>query len=192
MDGSEKRVAGDMGRRPGGSSGLSFVAIAVAGFALFACDQKSDADTAHEVSEKSTAPAPAASDSGGGGDSNDLTRFDGNPYKVYPDGKVDFATWRGSNLYAGMCLRCHGENGEGSSFAPSLTDALKTVTYYKFIDVVTNGITVIDSGSTEVMPSFGDNRTIMKYVDSIYAYLKGLSDGALPPGDLNWQGPRNE
>lgn len=159
----------------GRNSGYWTAAVFVAAFALVACEPEKESDAA-----------------GGSTSGNDLTRFDGKPYKVYPDGKVNYATWRGSNLYAGECLRCHGENGEGSSFAPSLLDALKTIDYSRFVDVVTNGITAIDPSQTEVMPSFGDNVTIMKYIDSIYAYLKGLSDGALPRGNLNWEGPKDQ
>lgn len=179
----------------GGNTGFWAAAVLAAAFALIACEPEKESGEAggEKASAGSTgagnATAPDATSSGSG---NDLTRFGGKPYKVYPDGKVDYATWRGSNLYAGECLRCHGENGEGSSFAPSLIDALKTMDYDGFVTMVTSGHTVINSASNEVMPSFGDNPTLMKYIDSLYAYLKGLSDGALPLGDLDWEGPKDE
>ncbi len=175
----------------GGNTGFRAAALAAAAFALLACEPEQESDKAGGENAAAAAKTAVASDAGAvsGGD---LTRFGGKPYKIYPAGKVDYATWRGSNLYANECLRCHGENGAGSSFAPSLTDALKTISYDKFVDVLTNGITAIDSAHTDVMPSFGDNVSIMEYIDSIYAYLKGLSDGALPRGDLDWEGPKDE
>lgn len=160
----------------------------VAALALTACDSEGDGDKAGDGG----GTPPASAESGGGDSGDDITRFGGKPYKVYADGKVDYNTWRGANLYAGECLRCHGEYGEGSSFAPSLLDALKTLDYSDFVNTVTNGITAVDASQTEVMPSFGDNATVMKYVDSIYAYLKGLSDGAIPQGNLEWKGPKDE
>lgn len=121
-----------------------------------------------------------------------MNRFDGKPYKVYPDGKVDFASYRGFNLYGNICARCHGTAGLGTSFAPALADSLKFMTYHDFVSTVINGRKNINSGSNSDMPSFGDNPTIVRYLDSIYAYLKGRADGAIGPGILNWEGPKDE
>ena len=121
-----------------------------------------------------------------------VNRFDGKPYKIYPDGKVDHATWLGSRLYGNMCFHCHGDNGNGSSFAPSLHDALQTMSYEDFVATVANGRTQVDSANTKVMPTFGENKTIMENLDGIYAYLKAASNNALPHGELQWKGPKNE
>jgi mono/diheme cytochrome c family protein len=120
------------------------------------------------------------------------TRFDGKPYKVYPDGKVNFASYRGQNLYGGNCLVCHGDSGLGSSFAPSLVESLKVLSYADFIAVVLKGRENITSSSNSVMPPYGDNPTISKYIDSIYAYLKGRADGAIPKGNVEYAGPKDE
>jgi len=53
-----------------------------------------------------------------------------------------------------------------------------------------NGRENITSTSNNVMPSFGENKTIVKYIDSIYAYLKGRADGAIGVGDMDPEGPR--
>ncbi len=118
------------------------------------------------------------------------TRYDGKPYKIYPDGKVNFATFRGYNIYASVCHVCHGYSALGSSFAPALKESLKDLTYEDFIATVMNGRENITSTSNNVMPSFGENKTIVKYIDSIYAYLKGRADGAIGVGDTEYEGPK--
>lgn len=122
----------------------------------------------------------------------ELNRFDGKPYKIYSGGEVNYATYRGLNLYANLCHVCHGQAGAGSSFAPSLVESLKHMSYGDFIDVVMRGREVITATTTNAMPSYGENKTVVKYIDSLYAYLKGRSDGNLPATDLEWKGPKTE
>lgn len=114
------------------------------------------------------------------------------PYKQYPDGKFNFSVRRGSNLYHNICHVCHGLAGMGSSFAPALIESLKYISYEDFVTTVMNGRENITSSKTSVMPSFGENATVVKYIDSLYAYLKARSDGVLPPGDPEWEGPKTE
>ena len=114
------------------------------------------------------------------------------PYKLYPSGKVNFAVRRGSNLYHNICHVCHGLAGMGSAFAPSLVESLKYISYEDFVQTVMNGRENLQSGQTKVMPSFGENKTVVKYIDSLYGYLKARSDGAIPPGDPEWEGPKTE
>jgi mono/diheme cytochrome c family protein len=121
-----------------------------------------------------------------------VNRYNGKPYKIYPDGKVDHATWLGSRLYGNVCFHCHGDRGNGSSFAPSLHDALDNMSYEDFVATVTNGLTNVNTANTKVMPSFGENKTVMENLDGIYAYLKAASNNDLPSGDLKWKGPKNE
>lgn len=99
---------------------------------------------------------------------------------------------RGSNLYHNICHVCHGLAGMGSAFAPALIESLKYITYEDFVVTVMNGRENITSSQTSVMPAFGENKTIVKYLDSLYAYLKARSDGVLPPGDPEWEGPKTE
>ena len=44
----------------------------------------------------------------------------------------------------------------------------------------------------DARPALGDNKTVVKYIDSLYAYLKGRSDGDIPASDLEWKGPKTE
>jgi len=161
--------------------------------AVVAAGGASRAAAAAPAADGKAKTEPAAKTPGQESDlSSDITRFDGKPYKVYPDGKVDFATYRGFNLFGNMCGHCHGLAARGSSFAPSLVNTLKSMSYGQFVATVFNGRVNITSSTTNVMPSFGENPTVVKYIDSIYAYLKGRSDGAIPATILNWEGPKNE
>jgi hypothetical protein len=58
----------------------------------------------------------------------------GNPtFSIQPDGTVDWYTYSGYIRYELSCLRCHGPDGLGSSYAPSLVDSLKTMSYTDFL-----------------------------------------------------------
>ena len=56
---------------------------------------------------------------------------------------------------------------------PSLINSLKTLSKDDFIKTVRDGR--LDKG----MQSFGTNQQVMNNIDTLYAYLKGRSDGAI-------------
>ena len=103
------------------------------------------------------------------------------PYTV-KDGKVDKQTYNGWRRYTESCLRCHGPDGAGSSYAPDLTRSLKEMSEDDFKEVVVNGRTNVNTAAENVMPPFGTVEDVMTYLDDIYAYLKARSDGALGRG----------
>lgn len=116
------------------------------------------------------------------------------PYKIV-DGKVDFGTFNGYRRFGDNCARCHGETADGSSFAPSLVERLKTFGYDHFTEVVINGKKENVGGVEYVMPSFGNNPDVAENIDDIYAWVKGRSDGAIKPGrpdHLAKDDPRND
>jgi mono/diheme cytochrome c family protein len=93
--------------------------------------------------------------------------------------KVDAATFSGWKTWRSMaCERCHGPNQEGL-VGPSLVKSLKTLSKQDFITTVTHGR--VEKG----MPNFGEVESVVKNIDSLYAYLKGRSDGAIKPGHLH-------
>jgi mono/diheme cytochrome c family protein len=101
------------------------------------------------------------------------------PYKVVDGDKVDEATFSGWKTWRSMaCERCHGANQEGL-VGPSLVKSLQTLTKQDFVFTVTHGR--IEKG----MPNFGEVESVVKNIDSLYAYLKGRSDGAIKPGHLH-------
>ena len=108
-------------------------------------------------------------------------RADDKPYQV-KDGKVDKATYNGWRRYTESCLRCHGPDGAGSSYAPDLVDSLKSMSQEQFNEVVVNGRRNVNTSNTNVMPPFGEVEDVMLYLQDIYAYLKARSDGALGRG----------
>ena len=103
------------------------------------------------------------------------------PYSVV-DGKVDKGTYNGYRRYGDACLRCHGPDGVGSSYAPNLTESLQRLSYEQFTEVVINGRQNLGAGQEKVMPAFGNVEDVATYIDDIYAYLKARSDGAVGRG----------
>lgn len=98
------------------------------------------------------------------------------PYKVEGN-KVDPATYKGYQTYKRQrCETCHGQTGEGSAAFPNLLTALKTKTKDDFKTVVLEG--------KGAMPAHKANKAVVDNLDGLYAYLKGRSDGAIPPGEL--------
>jgi len=100
------------------------------------------------------------------------------PYKVAEGNKVDAQTLSGWKTWRAMaCERCHGAAQEGM-VGPSLVDSLKVLSKDQFKLVVLKGR--IEKG----MPNFDGSKMVTENIDSLYAYLKGRSDGAIEPGRL--------
>lgn len=119
---------------------------------------------------------------------------DGSPtYDVITEGagdslivkQVDWHTYSGWRRYHAECHVCHGPNAEGSSFAPALADSLKTMSYEKFLQVVSSGQRRNVGGTEFIMPALGDNLNVMCYIDDLYVYLRARSTGALPGGRIS-------
>ena len=101
---------------------------------------------------------------------------------------VDDKTWLGFKIYnrAG-CSGCHGPTGEGGAAFPSLIEGLKKISKDDFMKVVKEG--------RKTMPPMDQAVTSLKIVkkkaksedeayDGLYAYVKGRSEGDIPPGKL--------
>lgn len=99
--------------------------------------------------------------------------------------QVDWNTYSGWRRYHAECHVCHGPNAEGSSFAPALKDSLKTMTYEKFLQVVSSGQERDVAGTKYIMPALGDNPNVMCYIDDLYVYLRARSTDALQGGRLS-------
>ncbi|MBS0232003.1 MAG: c-type cytochrome, methanol metabolism-related, partial [Proteobacteria bacterium] len=59
---------------------------------------------------------------------------------------------------------------------------LKTMDYATFLATVSGGKRESKGGTEFVMPSFGEDKNIMCYIDDIYTYIKARSLGIMPPG----------
>ena len=107
---------------------------------------------------------------------------DNAPYKVVEGNKVDAQTLSGWRTWRAMaCERCHGAAQEGM-VGPSLVDSLKVLSKDEFKTAVLKGR--IEKG----MPNFDGSKMVNENIDSLYAYLKGRSDGAIQPGRLQEMG----
>jgi methanol metabolism-related c-type cytochrome len=107
----------------------------------------------------------------------------GNPtYKVQSDGTVDWSTYSGFRRYHSDCHVCHGPDGEGSTYAPALSNSLKTMSLPDFSNVVVNGRKNVNTAQESVMPAFGTNPNVMCYLDDIFVYLRARANDAVPRG----------
>jgi len=124
--------------------------------------------------------ASAAPGTAVGNEDGKYVDAEGNPtYNIAPDGKLDWYTFSGYRRYHSECHVCHGPDGAGSTYAPALSDSMKNLNYEQFVTIVVQGRTNVGSGNQKVMPSFGENRNVMCYLDDIYVYLRARGDGAL-------------
>ncbi|ESR25796.1 Cytochrome c oxidase polypeptide II [Lutibaculum baratangense AMV1] len=133
---------------------------------------------------------PAVAQSTGPGDPEAVDEDDGRYYdadglptfNIAEDGTVDFPTYSGFRRYHAECHVCHGPDGLGSTYAPSLVQSVRQKSYETFVEVVVNGREHVDSGNRNVMPAFGTNPNVMCYLDDIYTYLRARAQGDLPRG----------
>jgi len=106
---------------------------------------------------------------------------DPKPY-IVKGGKVDINTYHGYLYYGDQCMRCHGPDGSGSSYAPNLTESLKVMTKEQVQNTIINGRKNVTTSNQNVMPAFGTNEDVVENIDNIYAYLLARSEGALGRG----------
>ena len=71
---------------------------------------------------------------------------------------------------------------KGSSYAPALSNYLKTKNYVDFANVVVNGRKNVNTAQESVMPSFGTNPNVMCYIGDIFVYLRARANDAVPRG----------
>jgi methanol metabolism-related c-type cytochrome len=115
----------------------------------------------------------------------------GNPtFKVEADGTVDFYTYAGFTRYSAECLRCHGPDGLGSTYAPPLAESMRRLSYPEFYGTVASGKQAVSSSSSLVMPSEGNNKNVMCFIDAIYVYLRARADDAIGRGRPEKHAPK--
>lgn len=145
-------------------------------------DAKSEGETQVAAAESADdADAKASDDSDAKTDSDkpyDVSCSDG-------DCKAGEAVVTGYEKYHAHCHQCHGPNGVGSSFAPSLVKRLKDMEQGEFAGIVANGQKRFDSttGGYSVMPAWKDEKDVMSNMNQLWAYLKARADGALSSGE---------
>jgi mono/diheme cytochrome c family protein len=102
------------------------------------------------------------------------------PYHPPPRDTVEAPLYKAWQQYMLQCARCHGEDGQGSTFAPSLLAALRpdadVPSQEEFLSILTKG------REEKGMPSAGKMGVDSVYLGGLYEYLKGRSDGRLHGG----------
>ena len=107
---------------------------------------------------------------------------DPKPYKI-KNGVVDQRTFTGYLHYEGTCYWCHGQDATGSTFAPSLVDALKTLSHDDFQNIVIHGGVAngqsIGYGTSNVfvMPAFGTNAMLCAFSTTSTLTSEGVPTG---------------
>lgn len=140
---------------------------------------------AYAVTDGSGDPTAVKSDDGKWVDK------DGTPtFKVAPDGTVDWYTYAGFVRYSSECLRCHGPDGVGSTYAPALMESMRRLSYSDFYMVVASGKKDVSASQNLVMPSNGENKNVMCYIDAIYVYLRSRADDAVGRGRPEKHAPK--
>lgn len=117
--------------------------------------------------------APAA---GQDADDDQESKFN---YTVEDGRYADESTVMGFEVYTGTCAACHGPDGLGSSFAPSLIRMAERRTFADFAQTVAEGQS-IQPGM--VMPSFADDMRVMTHLEDIWNYLGARLEGGLERG----------
>jgi mono/diheme cytochrome c family protein len=82
---------------------------------------------------------------------------DGKFYQV-ADGKVDARTYNGFRRYHAVCNHCHGPDGVGSTFGPSLVDYLTDINTFRRVmrEGRRNGVSI--------MKGFADDPNVSPYI----------------------------
>jgi mono/diheme cytochrome c family protein len=91
------------------------------------------------------------------------------------------AVHEGYRRYQGVCGHCHGPDGAGSSFAPSLVDPLPG--HDRFVAVVVRGV----ASPRGVMRGFAGDPNVEPYLEAIYAYLATARPAASAAAGPNLQ-----
>ena len=142
---------------------------------------------AHAVTDGSGDPAAVNSEDG------TWTDKDGNPtFKIEPDGTVDWYTYVGFTRYSSECLRCHGPDGMGSTYAPALMESMKRISYADFYAIVAGGKKNVSASQELVMPANGENKNVMCFIDAIYIYLRARADDGVGRGRPAKHAPKPE
>ncbi|HKU61770.1 MAG TPA: c-type cytochrome [Gemmatimonadales bacterium] len=102
------------------------------------------------------------------------------PYHLPPRDTVDAPLYTGWQQFSLQCARCHGEDAQGSSFGPSLLEALRpdgaVPTRAAFLEVLAG------ERADKGMPSAEQMGIDSTYFTGLYDYLKGRSDGRFHGG----------
>lgn len=93
---------------------------------------------------------------------------------------ADLATYIGWRVFGRYCAGCHGDDAEGSTFAPSLVHRLQRFDRRAFERALDEGYAGPDSS----MKPWGEHPQVARYYAELWAYLSARRDGGVPPVPL--------
>jgi len=103
-----------------------------------------------------------------------------NKYHPVPRDTLAPAAYAGWELFQVNCSRCHGQDAQGTSFAPSLVQALgpggAVPTESAFLEIACDG------RPSKGMPSWCALGLGKDKLATIYLYVKGRATGTIHPG----------
>jgi mono/diheme cytochrome c family protein len=86
------------------------------------------------------------------------------------------AVLNGYRRYNSACNHCHGPDGVGSTFAPSLIE--QPLPFARFHEIVQQG----SASGTSVMRGFADDPNVAPHIRDIYLYLEARAAGRIGRG----------
>jgi len=69
-------------------------------------------------------------------------------------------------------------------------ESMQRLSYTDFYTVVASGKKDVSASQNLVMPSNGENKNVMCYIDAIYVYLRARADGAVGRGRPEKHAPK--
>lgn len=86
------------------------------------------------------------------------------------------AILNGYRRYNSACNHCHGPDGVGSTFAPSLIE--RPLPFARFQNIVQHG----SARGVSVMRGFADDPNVAPFIRDIYLYLEARANGTVGRG----------
>lgn len=172
--------------RPGALVMASALALMLAGVAARSAPETASQKASTAASEHAAAtgsastPAPARQNTAA---SENTGVQKAGEYAIGKDNQVGPGLLHGWLFFGEYCARCHGPTGGGSTFAPSLLDAVKTLSKFEFESTVINGLQ--NKTTEQVMPAFGTVSDVVLHLNDIHQYLLDRADGKLGGGMLS-------
>ena len=93
---------------------------------------------------------------------------------------ADLVTYIGWRVFDRYCASCHGDDAEGSTFAPSLVHRLQRFDRRAFDRALDEGY----AGPFAGLRPWGEHPQVARYYDELWAYLSGRASGDVPPVPL--------
>ncbi len=92
--------------------------------------------------------------------------------------RAEIPVYIGWRVFQAQCASCHAADARGSSYAPDLTDRLRSMEQREFFTALDRGYL----GAQSSMPPRGRDPNVAPYYEELWAFLAARRDGRLPAG----------